>query len=135
MPAIFLTNRFLRNSKITSGTDLETNETAIINSQDDIWTFWKLYLNDGLLHKYSLERLRIIQCGSKLSCPEYYSMELYDLLNYKTAALVNPVSNNSEIFDHIFDLSSNKNLMSRQLHQISYEEKLKVHAATNTYSN
>ncbi|KAG2228469.1 hypothetical protein BDF21DRAFT_376012 [Thamnidium elegans] len=103
--------------------DLETNKAVIINSQDDIWACWKLHLNDNSLHKYSLERLGIIQIGNKLSCPEYYSIELYNLLIYKPAPLINPISNNSEIFDRIFDLSSNKELMSRQLHQITYEEK------------
>ncbi|KAG1447056.1 hypothetical protein G6F56_009381 [Rhizopus delemar] len=102
--------------------DFETNITTIINSQDDICACWKLHLNDDSLHKYSLERLGIIQCGNKSSCPEYYSIELYNLLIYKPTSLVNPISNNSEIFGRIFDLSSNKKLMSRQLYQITLKK-------------
>ena len=68
-----------------------TIDQPIINSQEDIWTCWKLHLNDDSLHKYSLERLGIIQCGNKSQCPDFYSTELYNLLIYKPSTSVNPV--------------------------------------------
>ncbi|CAO3689705.1 unnamed protein product [Rhizopus stolonifer] len=123
-------------------------DQPIINSQDDIWACWRLHLNDNSLHKYSLERLGIIQCGNKIQCRDCYPSELYDLLIYDLliydlliydmliydmliydlliydpSTSVNPVSNNAGIFDLIFDEVSNKSLMSRKLYQIAYEDK------------
>ncbi|KAI8643567.1 hypothetical protein BD408DRAFT_442431 [Parasitella parasitica] len=102
--------------------DLATDQPAI-NSQDDIWACWKLHLDDDSLHKYSLERLGIIQCGNKMQCRDFYSVELYNLFIYNPSASINPVSNNAGIFDPIFDETSDMSLMSRMLYQIAYEDK------------
>ncbi|CAO3673723.1 unnamed protein product [Rhizopus stolonifer] len=103
---------------ILSESPAVTDQPAI-NSHDDIWACWKLYINDNFLHKYSLERLGIIQCGNKVRCRDWYSPELYNLLIYESSTSINPVSNNACIFDPIFSKTFNKLLMLKKIRQNS----------------
>lgn len=82
-----------------------------------------LRFDDDSLHKYSLEQLRIIQCGNMLQCQVYYPPELYNLLIYNPSTSVNPATNNAWIFDPIFNETCDKSIMSRKLYQIDNARK------------
>ncbi|GAA5798652.1 hypothetical protein HPULCUR_004057 [Helicostylum pulchrum] len=58
-----------------------------------------LNLEHDSIHKYSLERLGIIQCGHQVECWDLYPDDLYNLLVDNPTTMTNPVSNNAEYFD------------------------------------
>lgn len=83
-----------------------------------------LRFDDDSLHKYSLERLGITQCGKMSQYQDCYPPEVYNLLVYNPSTSVIPVTNNAWIFDPIFDETCDKSLMSRKLYQIDNDPQI-----------